>query len=193
MDGAVEAPSLADRQRALAWVLCLGAAVVSQEARRATRALRPTGKTVAWASCHMGTHCLRPPKKAQPRACRAPRLTGRALAWATWLLDSTPLAGPLWAKSMRDSGIPQVLAFPRPCSLYRKVCLSLQVQHTTQCTRGSHRKLDACLQGPTPAHTIALHLKGLKQRQQKHRMVRALGCRTRSCASCTIRGIVKSQ
>jgi len=27
----------------------------------------------------------------------------------TWLLDSTPLAGPLWAKSMRDSGIPQVL------------------------------------------------------------------------------------
>ena len=25
----------------------------------------------------------------------------------TWLLDSTPFAGPLWAKSMRDSGIPQ--------------------------------------------------------------------------------------
>ena len=39
--------------------------------------------------------------------CRVPRLTGRALQLVTWLLDSTPFAGPLWAKSMRDSGIPQ--------------------------------------------------------------------------------------
>ncbi|KAK9841850.1 hypothetical protein WJX81_007196 [Elliptochloris bilobata] len=43
------------------------------------------------------------------RALRAPRLTGRALQWVTWLLDSTPLAGPLWARSMRDSGIPQAI------------------------------------------------------------------------------------
>ncbi len=54
-------------------------------------------------------------------ARRAPRLTGWALACVTWLLDSTPLAGPLWAKSMRDSGIPQVLPRPRlllPCMFY---------------------------------------------------------------------------
>ena len=61
-----------------------------------------------------GLRCPHGLDTASPRACRAPRLTGWALACVTWLLDSTPLAGLLWAKSMRDSGIPQVLPRPRP-------------------------------------------------------------------------------
>lgn len=41
-------------------------------------------------------------------ACRAPRLTGRTLQFAVWLLESI-FSGPIWFKSMRDSGIPQAV------------------------------------------------------------------------------------
>ena len=41
-------------------------------------------------------------------SCRAPRLTGTTLQCVVWLLESA-LSGPIWAKSMRDSGIPQAV------------------------------------------------------------------------------------
>ena len=41
-------------------------------------------------------------------ARRAPRLTGRTLQFAVWLLESI-FSGPIWFKSMRDSGIPQAV------------------------------------------------------------------------------------
>ena len=40
--------------------------------------------------------------------CRAPRLTGRTLQFVVWLLESA-FSGPIWVKSMRDSGIPQAV------------------------------------------------------------------------------------
>ena len=40
--------------------------------------------------------------------CRAPRLTGTTLQFVVWLLESA-FSGPIWVKSMRDSGIPQAV------------------------------------------------------------------------------------
>ena len=41
-------------------------------------------------------------------ACRAPILNGKVLQIAVWLLESV-FSGPIWVKSMRDSGIPQAV------------------------------------------------------------------------------------
>jgi hypothetical protein len=40
--------------------------------------------------------------------CSAPRMSGNYLAWVLWLLDQ-PWSGPIWAKFMRNSGVPQVV------------------------------------------------------------------------------------